>query len=113
MMTLTQAIAHLGAVEVAPGRLAAKLFDSSEAGRWQTFPVERLAAVAPDIGEPNVLWWPALHSREMPRWWLPEQRFACGKCKRTTCDGFHTTQSGAEHYRLITADLETGAEVMA
>ena len=110
--SLAKAIAYLGAVEVAPGRYAAKIFDSSATGRWHLFPAERLKAIACDMDDPRVLWWPALRSVEMPAWWSPDQRFAWRDAKGFMY--FHAERAKAYNAtERITADLTTGAEVPA
>ena len=120
--SLAKAIAHLGAVEVAPGRYAwhTKRFPYTS-GAWLTANSDYLLEVSYDGVE--------IHEKFatlMPEWWTPGQRFASfdgdtlkatgsSKTAATLCD----TRAEAPiygaplPYRLITADLETGAEVPA
>ena len=122
---LASAVAYLGAVEVAPGRYA---FPSKVAPRWFTCDLANIALCEPAAGvyfapidkgdsffgcklTPCVL---------MPPWWRPDSRFAWrvhgvsspfvdrAEAERIARSYGHRTPP----YR-ITADLETGEEVLA
>jgi hypothetical protein len=115
--SLSKAIAYLGAVEVAPGRIAVP-----ENGRWFIMNPHDVLIIAQD--RPDVFTGTSIR---MPAWFSPEQRFAWrfipagAAVAGNDGAGVYTTQAEAERKKLfaddrierITADLETGEEVQA
>ena len=113
---LKRALEYLGAVEVAPGRYAAKLGE-----RWHTFTESRLTERVRDG------WRTHGNYQPMPSWWTPEQRFAWrvkGSNVRLVCADLNSAMKAREnplgglerfahnYYEHITASLETGAEIL-
>lgn len=106
---LAKAVAALGAVEVAPGRFAFRAFGE---GPWkiaehlETWPINENSSPAYRV--------------EMPAWWSPNQRFAVVYAGPITAGqmtrAFASVKEALAYKafsddRIITADLETGAEM--
>jgi hypothetical protein len=101
---LERAIAYLGAVEVAPGRYA---FPARTITRqpqntitYEAWHVADKCALIKIIVHAAAL--STVGAVPMPAWWSPEQRFRSEPCESNHCAGHR-----------FTADLETGAEVLA
>jgi hypothetical protein len=114
--SLAKAIDYLGAFEVAPGQYVF-LYQGASKPRYYVFAAHELIALAEDTyGDLT----PMSAGLPMPAWWTPERKYATdlGDGERDTylsretaeafCKQFHD-----ENARIITADLETGAEVPA
>lgn len=105
---LQTAIAHLGAVEVAPERVAVKHGD-----RWYLAPASDLVEYA-EVGHRSRAFIAATW-KPLPTWWTPDRRetWSCSKCGSVRDVQAHGDDFGCSSFRRVVADLTTGEEVSA
>ena len=105
--SLARAIDYLGAVVVAPGRVAWKEDDADN-----FYTVAPLSAMQFDNSDEPMVDPDKLTT--MPSWWSPEQRFALDEGPMVHVYATaEKARANAPESRVITADLETGAEIPA
>jgi hypothetical protein len=114
--SLQQAISHLGAVEVAPGRYAWQT--KTQQTHWvvtSAKDLERLSAYLDHERATDLDWLAQSDAVEMPAWWTPERRYAVISKNGVTCPGpsKELCRASGACALVVTADLSTGEEVPA
>jgi hypothetical protein len=117
-----KAIAHIGAVEVSPGRYAFEhrvwLSDAHGDEAFYYLVDEKGLKDERAFAHPSSQlffeWLRQYTVRVQPSWWTPEQRFAYRAPNGAIFSAIpYYVGYAAKYYERITADLETGAEVQA
>lgn len=128
--SIALALEYLDAIELAPGRYGYR--SESTVPHWVTFTSAQLnySKRQPGVEEEPPFSCYVFRAVHLPRWWTPERRFAVTRPRAITQHTFSELEAarkarsaaiaasygilgGHDGYKVVTVDLETGAEVPA